>query len=104
MAGELDRTAVSLAAACLMPDHLHLIVGPREKSIIRWMNDFKSFTTHLSKRLRPQRFLWQRSYYDRRLRDLGEFETAVEYVLRNPVSAGFVDDPADWPWVDAWIE
>jgi len=102
--GELERPAVRLAAACLMPDHLHLVVSPEEKTLIRWMNDFKSYTTHLSKGIRGRRFLWQRSFYDRKLRADGEFETAVHYVTRNPVTAGLVEEALDWPWVGAWTE
>ena len=26
------------------------------------------------------------------------FEAACAYVLANPVRAGLVDEPADWPW------
>ena len=72
--GEQERTPVQISAACLLPDHLHLVASPRDKTIIEWMNDFKSYTTRISRDYRPQRFLWQRSYYDRRIRYLAEFE------------------------------
>lgn len=101
--GERDRTAVTLFAACLMPDHLHLLASPREKSIIRWMNDFKSFTTHISKSYRQPRFLWQPSYYDRRLRNEVEFETVVNYILQNPVAAR-LNSASEWPWVTSWVD
>ena len=102
--GEQSRNAVRVSAACLMPDHFHVLVSPREKSIIRWMNDFKSFTNHISKGFRPQRFLWHPSFYDRRIRDLGEFETALNYVLQNPTSSGLVSQDEQWPWVGSWVE
>lgn len=102
--GEESRTAVKVSAACLMPDHLHVLVSPRDKSIIRWMNDFKSLTTQISKGFRPQRFLWHPSFYDRRLRDVAEFESAMGYVLKNPSIAGLVDSDEDWPWVGSWVD
>ena len=68
------------------------------------MNDFQSYTTRVSNDFRTQRALWQPSFYDRRIRDLGEFESAVNYVVRNPVSAGLVDDPEQWPWVGSWLD
>lgn len=86
-----------------MPDHLHLLASPRDKSIIRWMNDFKSFTTQISEGFRHQRSLWHPSFYDRRLRDLGEFETALNYVLRNPSSAGLVSQDEEWPWLGSRV-
>ena len=101
--GERDRRAVKLFAACLMPDHLHLLASPREKSIIRWMNDFKSFTTHISKSYRQQRFLWQPSYYDRRIRNEVEFEAVVNYILQNPVAAR-LNSAMEWPWVTSWVD
>lgn len=102
--GEHQRTAVRIGVACLMPDHFHAIVSPRDKSIIRWMNDFKSCTTRLSRDHRPQRFLWHRSFYDRLLPDAAEFEAAVGYIARNPSAAGLVEDDADWPWLGTWVE
>jgi len=68
------------------------------------MNDFQSYTTRVSKDFLTQRALWQPSFYDRRIRDLGEFESAVNYVVRNPVSAGLVDEPEQWPWVGSWLD
>jgi REP element-mobilizing transposase RayT len=102
--GEQERTAVQVSASCLMPDHLHLLVSPRTKTVIQWMNDFKSYTTRISKDFRPQRSLWQPSFYDRRIRDEAEFEAAVAYVVRNPVSAGLVDEPELWAWVGSWLD
>ncbi|MCK9519131.1 MAG: hypothetical protein M0R74_08955 [Dehalococcoidia bacterium] len=33
---ERERPAMVLLAACLMPDHLHAILRPGERSVIRW--------------------------------------------------------------------
>ena len=71
IAREQERNDVRIAAACLMPNHLHVILSPERKSIIRWVNDFKSFTTHLSKEPRGRRVLWRRGFYGRRLREPG---------------------------------
>ena len=68
------------------------------------MNDFKSYTTHVSKSFRSERFLWHRSFYDRRVRDFSEFESALAYVVRNPQAAGLADQESDWPWVASWLD
>jgi REP element-mobilizing transposase RayT len=89
---------VQIHAACLMPDHLHLVVSPGSDEIVHWVGRFKSYTTHLA-RLRGWRGkLWQPSFHDRALRE-GEFDGVVEYVRRNPVEAGLVGEPENWPWL-----
>ncbi|MDD2237097.1 MAG: hypothetical protein PHG65_07820 [Kiritimatiellae bacterium] len=45
--------------------------------------------------------LWQRDYWDRFIRDRQHYETALHYIENNPVAAGLVDHPADWPWGSA---
>jgi REP element-mobilizing transposase RayT len=101
---ELTDDRIRLRAACLMPDHLHAVVSPCERDIVKWANGFKSYSTRLNWDGDGRPALWQPGFYDRRIRDEAEFRTAVEYVARNPVEAGLVADPAEWPWVGAWLE
>lgn len=97
-----SRTAVHLHAACLMPDHLHIVISPGSQSLITWANSFKSFTTRISWNFQPNSTLWQPSYYDRRLRDEAEFESALSYVVRNPGEAGLVTEEDAWAWSQTW--
>jgi putative transposase len=99
---ERERDSIELLAACLMPDHLHALVSPRSKDIIRWVDGFKSWSTRVAPRTRPQRILWQPGFYDRAVRS-GELDTTVKYILENPVAAGLVDEAERWPWVAAWV-
>ena len=39
--------------------------------------------------------------YDRGLRK-DEFEQVIAYVWNNPVEAGMVEDPGQWPWLGVW--
>jgi hypothetical protein len=41
-------SSVNLLAACLMPDHLHLIAQVANEDLLRWLGRFKSYTTQLS--------------------------------------------------------
>ena len=41
---------------------------------------------------------WQDESYDHVIRDNGEFERIVNYVLENPVKAGLASKWEDWPW------
>ena len=38
------------------------------------------------------------SYYDRNVRDELEFIEKLQYIHRNPVRRGLVNEPAEWKW------
>ena len=101
---EHERDSVRVFAATLMPDHLHVVVSPRGRSVIRWVNSFKSHSTRVAQGFRPQRILWQPSFWDRRLKDEAEFWAALHYVTNNPVEAELVGDASEWPWTGVWTD
>ena len=41
--------------------------------------------------------LWQESYFDRTVRNVEELPALVEYMIRNPLRAGLVAAPEDYP-------
>jgi putative transposase len=100
---ERERDSIELVAACLMPDHLHVVASPRRRGIIAWVNGFKSYSTHVGWEAGLKTALWQPGFYDRRLRSADELDSAVEYVVRNPVAAGLVEDADSWPWARSWL-
>jgi REP element-mobilizing transposase RayT len=93
---ETTRPSVRIIAECLMPDHLHVVVQPREESVIRWVNGFKSYSTRLSWGEGRRGPLWQPGFFDHLIRDDSELEATIGYVLRNPAEGGLGDL---WPWV-----
>lgn len=62
----------------------------------------KSYTATKSNGIlgRTGRF-WQDESYDHIVRDEAEFWRIVEYIENNPVAAGYVDTPSQWPWSSA---
>jgi REP element-mobilizing transposase RayT len=44
---------------------------------------------------------WARDYFDRYIRDDAHLAAVVRYVETNPVKAGLVERPEDWPWGSA---
>jgi putative transposase len=97
----LDR--VELFAACLMPDHLHVLIGPRSMDILKFANAFKSLATRVSWDHGNHHALWQPGMWDRTIRDEADFTSTIEYVISNPVAANLVERPADWPWLWAYF-
>ena len=80
-------------AATIMPDHVHLILSFSqdvllEKSVQNW----KHWTSH------EFGILWQRDFFEHRLRSDESFEQKSDYVLQNPVRAGLVKDWREWPF------
>jgi putative transposase len=85
------RTSARIYAYCLMPDHVHLLVGvPAGSALSDVVGDWKSRCYTLWREARARKTFWQRSYYDHAIRADEDFRTAAEYVLNNPVRAGLV--------------
>lgn len=81
-----EREGFALLAYCFMPDHLHVIVeGKGDAANLR---DFalraKQFSGYAYARDYGNR-LWQRYFYEHVLRDDETTESAIRYVLANPV-------------------
>lgn len=83
---------------CLMPTHLHLMVRPGGRNLIDFIAQFKKQTADLARGTRGIQQLWQRSFYDHRLRSNESEVEQWEYIRMNPVRAGLVEHPDDWPW------
>jgi putative transposase len=89
----------AVPAYCFMPDHLHLLVeGQQETSDARrFITRTKQTTGHWYASTRRER-LWQRYSYDRVLRRSEDTIAVVRYIAANPVRAGLVAHPLDYPY------
>ena len=93
-----DRERYDLAAWCVMPNHVHVLVRPLfAYTLQEILHSWKSFTAKKCLELvgRTGAF-WQEEYFDRIVRDEAEFERFVGYIAANPVDAGL----KDWAWVN----
>ena len=90
-------------AYVVMPEQLHALLVPRDgTSISQVMQSIKGYTARLvNERLERRGPLWQRSFYDRMIRDERQLLKTVEYVHMNPVMAGLVEDPEKYPFSSA---
>jgi len=71
-----------LHAFVVMPDHIHLLLTPLDRSVERVMGLIKGGFSH---RLSSKFPVWQRSFTDRRIRNKEEFLVKREYIHQNPV-------------------
>jgi REP element-mobilizing transposase RayT len=92
----------------LMPDHAHVFVRiGHDMSLRRWKSGLKQ---HLGKTLMSSgnepttipgsklRRFWQPGFFDHLLRNSESYAQKWDYVWRNPVRAGLVARPEDWPY------
>lgn len=85
---------VRLDAFVVMPNHVHGVLEimeadlPRRHALPEVMRAFKSFSARRINRRQgtPGAPVWQRTYYDRILRDTRELEAVRRYIAENPTS------------------
>lgn len=92
------RDQLDLFAYCLMPDHLHLLVAPRDGNIIDVIGSWKKFTGNLMRKYGLEGPFWQRGFYDHALRREEDLVTTAEYIVMNPVRSGLVDSWDKYPY------
>ena len=87
-----------------MPDHLHLLVEGRvdAASLTAFARDIKQRTGYHWRR-KAEGVLWQDGYYERVLRDDEQTLTVAKYILENPVRAGLVREPREYPYSGSLI-
>ena len=87
---------------CLMPNHVHLIVMPHtQDSLPRALHQTHGrYATYLNSRRSASGHVWQGRYYSCPMDD-DHLWCALRYVERNPLRAGLVGRPEDYPWSSA---
>ena len=80
----------------IMPDHTHLFVrGSLDFSLRQWVRMVKRA---LSRAIFADPPHWQHGFFDHLIRHSESYAEKWEYVRQNPVRAGLVQDPDEWPW------
>jgi putative transposase len=75
-----------------MPDHVHaLLAVPSGESLPMAVRAWKSYQT------KTHGIQWQTGFFDHRLRSDESEQEKTDYIRMNPVRAGLVANPDDWP-------
>jgi putative transposase len=93
---------LSIRAYCLMPNHIHLLAVPeRADSMARTLGrTHADCARYWNARRGSCGHVWQARYYSCPIED-GHVWVVAQYVEKNPVRAGLVDDADSWPWSSA---
>ena len=108
-----DGKYYRLDAACVMPNHLHLLLDfsiqlPENYAEGSVVSDYQPLykvlgqikgasTTLINKALGRSGSVWHLGYYDRYIRNPRHWHNEYNYIANNPVHAGLVDDWALFP-------
>jgi REP element-mobilizing transposase RayT len=89
----------SVFTYCFMPDHFHaLVLGESPDSNFRaFVRLAKQTTSHQFLKFTGNK-LWKDGYWDRTLRGNRPSVDVVRYIVLNPVRAGLVSNPIDYPF------
>jgi REP element-mobilizing transposase RayT len=100
-----------LYAACVMPDHVHLLFEPQvqstdsEEGSVFWslseiLQPIKSSTAHrINKASETGGTVWEKESFDRLIRSESDLREKFEYICRNPWDAGVAAQGQDYPWL-----
>ena len=97
-----SKYGLSVLAYCLMSNHVHFVAVPdNEDAMAKTLNTaHMHYSQYFNDKLEQKGHLWQGRYYSCVL-DEPHFLLAARYVERNPVRAGLVEKPWQWPWSSA---
>ncbi len=104
-----DDDRYELIAYCIMPNHVHVVICPKQKPdgdvfpLSKITYSWKRYSaTKINKTLNLQGSLWQAESYDHLIKDENELYKVMEYVINNPVEAGLVEQWNEWK--STWIK
>jgi RecG-like helicase/REP element-mobilizing transposase RayT len=106
-----DGRRYELFAACVMPDHVHLLIEPMVErqnesgnsmffSLSKILHSIKSFTANrINKIEKVNEPVWESESFDRMIRTESDLQEKFEYITRNPWDAGIAKPTDDYRWV-----
>jgi putative transposase len=99
LAEQMQKCGVEVWAYCLMPNHVHLILVPKDDlGLSRAIGAaHRRYTHFINARGRWTGHLFQSRFASVAM-DEGHLVAAVRYVSLNPVRARLVARGEDWPW------
>jgi len=101
----------NIDAIVILPDHLHCIWTLPDNDFdfsVRWRRIKASFSRNYSgstagdisesMRKKKERGIWQRRFWEHRIREQEDFNRHCDYIHYNPVKHGLADSPAEWEY------
>jgi len=88
-----------LHAYVIMPDHLHLLIVPKE-SLEKAIQLIKGgFSFRARKEFEWKSDIWQPGFSDHRIREEEDWKNHLGYIRRNPIEARLVEASETYPFI-----
>ena len=101
-----DRVAMRLLAYCLMPNHWHLVLWPREdgdlSEYMRWLTNTHTRRWHLAHGTVGTGPLYQGRFKSFPIQEDAHFFAVCRYVERNALRANLAACAEQWRWSSLW--
>jgi putative transposase len=98
----VNRTQMRLLSYCVMPNHWHLVVWPREDGDLSrftgWLTLTHTQRWHAYHKSTGSGHVYQGRFKSFPLQDDAHFYTVCRYVERNALRANLVERAEDWRW------
>jgi len=106
MADAHERTSVRVIAYCIMPNHWHLVLWPKEdgqlSAFMQLLTVSHTQRWHVYHRTSGTGHLYQGRFKSFPVQSNEHFLTVVRYVERNAVRANLVNRAEEWRWCSLW--
>ncbi|OGO36627.1 MAG: hypothetical protein A2W35_16565 [Chloroflexi bacterium RBG_16_57_11] len=95
-----SKSSITIIAYCLMPNHYHLLVRQESESPVSEFIQaiFNSYTKAYNKAFNRTGTLFEGTYKAILVAEDPYLLHLCRYIHRNPLDAGLVDDPSEWPY------
>ena len=98
------RTGTPVYGYCVMPDHVHLVVGASPAcDIVTFVGQFKNLAQRAAWGHGVAGAFWQTGFWDHVLQQDEQVDAVVRYVLHNPVRGGLVASWRDYPFCGSLV-
>lgn len=98
----VEKFDMRLLAYCIMPNHWHLMVYPKQDGdlakFMGWLSNTHTRRWHATKKTTGQGHLYQGRYKSFICQQNNHFITLMRYVERNAKKAGLCKLAQDWKW------
>jgi len=100
------RLPTRLLGYCVMPNHWHLVLWPREdgelSEFLRWLTVTHTQRWHAHRHTAGTGPLYQGRFKSFPIQQDAHLLTVCRYVERNALRAGLVERAEAWPWSSLW--
>ncbi len=93
-----NETNFELIAWVVLPDHMHMLIDPKENNLSTLMKKIKlSFSMkYLKEQNLKSGKVWQNRFWDHIIRDQNDMNRHIDYIHYNPVKHQKIHNPFEW--------